>query len=202
MNFFHQAAFLKSAPSSRFLPPDEGIEVAFVGRSNAGKSTTLNRLTGRTIARTSKTPGCTQMINVFTLDETRRLIDLPGYGFAQVSIKTKQTWQKSMQDYLQERQSLRGIVLIMDCRHPLKPLDIQMLEWASSGQNLRIHVVLSKSDKISRLQLKSTLLQTTSFCQSLSDSISVQTFSGLKKEGIETLVETLLSWYEVVPTIP
>ena len=116
----HQARFLKSAQNVEQCPPDAGFEVAFAGRSNAGKSSAINRLTGqRTLARTSKTPGRTQLLNFFELDEERRLVDLPGYGYAKVDKNTRQQWQRDLDDYLARRQSLTGLVLLMDIRHPV-----------------------------------------------------------------------------------
>ena len=127
---YRQAQFLTSAAALNQLPPDEGIEVAFAGRSNAGKSTVLNVLTGqRQLARTSKTPGRTQLINLFTLDEHRRLVDLPGYGFAQVPQSVKLRWQETLSQYLEQRDCLKGLILLMDSRHPLQALDLNLLDW-------------------------------------------------------------------------
>lgn len=121
---YQKATFLTSAPDIKALPADTGIEVAFAGRSNAGKSSALNTLTRQNgLARTSKTPGRTQLINTFALAENQRLIDLPGYGFAKVPLAVKEKWQKALSEYLMKRQSLKGIVVLMDIRHPLKDLD-------------------------------------------------------------------------------
>ena len=177
-NPYSQAKFLKSAPRAALLPDDTGYEVAFAGRSNAGKSSALNCLTGiRQLARTSKTPGRTQLINVFTLaDETRRLIDLPGYGYAKVALKVKLDWQKNLAQYLDVRKSLKGLVLLMDVRHPLKELDQSMVDWALARQ-LPVHILLTKADKLSRGQVQNTLLQVRRHYELMKDLITVQAFS-------------------------
>jgi cell division checkpoint GTPase YihA len=157
---FQSAHFIKSAEKLSQCPVDQGLEVAFAGRSNAGKSTALNTLTNqRKLARTSKTPGRTQLINCFGMNvEDRRLIDLPGYGFAKVPVAMKINWQKHMQDYLMNRRSLVGVVLVMDVRHPLKEFDVMMLDWAKSNK-VQVHVLLTKSDKLKRGPAKSAALQ-------------------------------------------
>src|SRR5262245_48745088 len=133
-NPYVKAVFLKSAARVSQLPPDLGYEVAFAGRSNAGKSSALNCLTGiKNLARTSKTPGRTQLINLFQLDEERRLVDLPGYGYAKVAMQVKMDWQQNLAHYLEVRNSLKGLVLLMDIRHPLKDLDKMMVDWALNG---------------------------------------------------------------------
>lgn len=194
INPYAQATFLKSAALVSQLPADEGYEVAFAGRSNAGKSSALNCLTGiKQLARTSKTPGRTQLINLFTIDPTRRLVDLPGYGYAKVSEKIKQEWQQNLAHYLEVRNCLKGLVLLMDIRHPLKELDKMMIDWSMTRQ-LPIHLLLTKSDKLSRGEVKNTLLQVKKVYQS-NPNITVQTFSSLKKEGIENLIEQLNHWF-------
>jgi len=160
---YNRIEFLKSANDKKQLPPDIGAEVAFGGRSNAGKSSALNAITGfKRLARTSKTPGRTQLINFFQLDPQRRLVDLPGYGYAKVPDAIKFHWEKILSEYIMQRQSLKGIVLLMDIRHPLKPLDWQMIEWGLS-QQLPLHILLTKADKLKR-------------------GASVNTFLKLKKE--------------------
>ena len=139
---FQTATFLSSAPSLSKCPPDEGIEVAFAGRSNAGKSTALNTLTkNKKLAKTSKTPGRTQLINFFSLTENQRLVDLPGYGYAKVPLEIKKKWDINLSNYLRYRQSLKGLILMMDCRHPLTRYDRQMLDW-SSQTDINIHICL------------------------------------------------------------
>ena len=195
LNPYSQAKFLKSAPRADQLPADIGYEVAFAGRSNAGKSSALNCLTGiRQLARTSKTPGRTQLINVFTLDdESRRLIDLPGYGYAKVALKVKQDWQKNLAQYLDVRKSLRGLILLMDIRHPLKELDQSMVDWAMDRQ-LPVHILLTKADKLSRGPVKNTVLQVRRHYELMSELITVQSFSSLKKQGIDELITVLNEW--------
>lgn len=196
-NPYQKATFLKSAAKVSQLPEDNGIEVAFAGRSNAGKSSALNCLTGiRQLARASKTPGRTQLINLFTLeDEHRRLVDLPGYGYAKVALHIKQEWQKNLAHYLDVRQSLKGLILLMDIRHPLKDLDQMMIDWAMNRE-LPVHILLTKSDKVSRGQAQSTLLQVRRHYELLKDLISVQSFSSLKKQGVDELIHVLNGWFE------
>ena len=194
-NPYSQAKFLKSAPRADQLPEDSGYEVAFAGRSNAGKSSALNCLTGiRQLARTSKTPGRTQLINVFTLnDESRRLIDLPGYGYAKVALSVKHDWQKNLAHYLDVRKSLRGLVLLMDVRHPLKELDQSMINWALDRQ-LPVHILLTKADKLSRGRVQSTILDVRRHYELVPDLITVQGFSSLKKQGVDELIKVLNTW--------
>lgn len=194
---YTQAIFLKSAARVEQLPADVGYEVAFAGRSNAGKSSALNGLTGiHQLARISKTPGRTQLINLFTLgDDDHRLVDLPGYGYAKVSKHLKQEWQTHLAHYLEVRQSLRGLILLMDIRHPLKTLDEALIDWAIA-QQLPIHLLLTKADKLSRGAAQNVVLQVRQRYDLLQDQVSVQAFSVLKKQGIETLVAVLDRWFE------
>lgn len=195
MNPYAQATFLKSAARTDQLPEDIGYEVAFAGRSNAGKSSALNCLTSiRQLARTSKTPGRTQLINVFNLaDPSRRLIDLPGYGYAKVAMSIKRDWQTNLAHYLNVRQSLRGLVLLMDIRHPLKELDQSMIDWALTRE-LPVHILLTKADKLSRGQAQSTVLQVRRHYELMVDLVSVQSFSSLKKQGVDELIAVLNRW--------
>jgi len=194
-NPYSQAKFLKSAPRADQLPEDSGFEVAFAGRSNAGKSSALNCLTGiRQLARTSKTPGRTQLINVFTLaDETRRLIDLPGYGYAKVALQVKRDWQTNLAHYLDVRQSLKGLILLMDIRHPLKELDQSMIDWALTRQ-LPVHILLTKADKLSRGPAQNTVLQVRRHYALMEHLVTVQAFSSLKKQGVDELIHVLNRW--------
>lgn len=197
-NPYAQATFIKSAAKVEQLPPDEGFEVAFAGRSNAGKSSALNCLTGiRQLARTSKTPGRTQLINLFALDDSRRLIDLPGYGYAKVALSVKQNWQKNLAHYLEVRQCLRGLILLMDCRHPLKELDQMMINW-SLERGLPVHILLTKADKLSRSDNKNAVLMVKKHYQGKDDLISVQSFSSLRREGLDELMQLLNAWYQWV----
>ena len=191
---YQQATFLTSAAKLSQLPPDQGAEVAFAGRSNAGKSSALNVLTNQNrLARTSKTPGRTQLINFFVLDEQRRLVDLPGYGYAKVSEQIKQRWQKTLAEYLETRRCLKGLILLMDIRHPLKDSDLHMLNWAHQA-NLPIHILLTKQDKLSKNAAQATKLKVTKQLQDYGDTITVQTFSSLKKTGIEPLTAVMDGW--------
>jgi len=198
VNPYTQAIFLKSAARVDQLPDDTGFEVAFAGRSNAGKSSALNCLTSnRQLARTSKTPGRTQLINLFTVkDAEHRLVDLPGYGYAKVALQVKVDWQKNLARYLEVRRSLRGLVLLMDIRHPLKELDQMMTDWALNRE-LSVHILLTKCDKLSRSQVQNTVIQVRKHYELLpSDALSVQAFSSTKKQGVDELVRTLNQWFE------
>lgn len=192
---YNDVEFLLSAAKLHQLPADEGIEVAFAGRSNAGKSSALNTITGiKSLARTSKTPGRTQQINVFELDEERRLIDLPGYGYAKVSHSVREHWQKTLAKYLEVRQCLRGLVLMMDIRHPLKPLDVAMLEWANES-DLAVHILLTKADKLKRGAAMSTLLRVKKSLEVYSNETSIQLFSSLKETGVDEAHKKLNEWF-------
>ena len=192
---YQQTSFLTSAPDISALPPDTGIEVAFAGRSNAGKSSALNTLTRQnSLARTSKTPGRTQLINTFRLADEKRLIDLPGYGFAKVSLAVKEKWQKSLGEYLMKRQSLKGLVVLMDIRHPLKDLDQQLIHWAVESQ-LSVLLLLTKADKLSPGPRKKTLLEVREASLAFMGDVTVHTFSSLSKQGLTELEQVLDQWY-------
>lgn len=194
---YRKARFLSSAERLNHAPADEGWEVAFAGRSNAGKSSAINAVTGiGSLARTSKTPGRTQLLNFFTLDEVRRLVDLPGYGFAKAPEALKRRWQNSMGEYFNGRRSLRGLVLVMDVRHPLTDFDAMMLEWCAY-QGLPVHLLLTKADKLKRGPATATLHQVRKAVSNLGELASVQLFSALKKTGIEELQAVLDRWLEV-----
>ncbi|QRN05022.1 YihA family ribosome biogenesis GTP-binding protein [Legionella sp. MW5194] len=196
MNRYSQAVFLKSAARVNQLPDDIGYEVAFAGRSNAGKSSALNCLTGiKQLARTSKTPGRTQLINLFSLDESRRLVDLPGYGYAKVALQVKEDWQKHLAHYLEVRQCLKGLVVVMDCRHPLKELDQMMIDWALDRE-IPVHALLTKADKLNKSEAKNAVAKVKRHYHLLGDLVSVQIFSSLKKEGVDELIARLDNWYE------
>ena len=183
-----------SAPDIGHLKQDGGIEVAFAGRSNAGKSSALNTLTRqKNLARTSKTPGRTQMINIFELDEHRRLVDLPGYGFAQVPLAMKKKWQKSLGEYLQKREQLRGLVVLMDIRHPFKDLDQELIHWAVSAE-LPVLALLTKSDKLKSGKRKAQLLMAREAAMAFCGDVTVHTFSSLNKQGLPDLEQILSMW--------
>lgn len=193
---FNKAAFTISAPSIRQCPADEGAEVAFAGRSNAGKSSAINTLTNnKKLARTSKTPGRTQQINFFDLNPEQRIVDLPGYGFAKVPKGMKDEWQRNLSEYLRERQCLKGLVLMMDVRHPLQEYDTMMLNWALDAE-MPVHILLTKADKLKRGPAQSTLLKVRKHVNEagFGDLVSVQTFSSLKRAGVDTLKAKLVDW--------
>ena len=197
LNPFRNASFLTSAAKVSQCPEDIGIEVAFAGRSNAGKSSALNCVTdNKTLARTSKTPGRTQLINFFQLDEQRRLVDLPGYGYAKVSEKIKETWQKSLAEYIESRQALKGLILLMDIRHPLKPLDEMILHFAIESQ-IKTHILLTKADKVNQQSKSLAVRQVQQTYQLSEELVSVQAFSSTKKTGLKQLLAVLAEWYEM-----
>lgn len=190
---YSHARFMLSIPDPQQAPPDAGYEVAFAGRSNAGKSSALNALTQRkSLARTSKTPGRTQHLVFFELDGERRLVDLPGYGFAKVPEKVRRHWGLAMETYLSGRESLRGLVLMMDVRHPLTDFDKQMLQWCQHA-GMPVHILLTKADKLKRGPAMSTLLKVQ---KTLAEqhNVSVQLFSALKHTGVEQARAVLDSW--------
>jgi GTP-binding protein len=194
---FKRAKFLLSAPTLRQCPQDSGCEVAFAGRSNAGKSSAINTLTdNKNMARTSKTPGRTQLINYFEVGQDKRLVDLPGYGYAKVPRAVKAKWDHHLAEYLQLRQSLVGLILLMDIRHPLQDYDQQMLNWAAQAA-LPVHILLTKADKLKRGPAKSSLLAVDKRLRDMDPGytlLSVQIFSSLKKIGLEELERQLNNW--------
>jgi len=190
-----KATFTISAPDIRKLPEDNGIEVAFAGRSNAGKSSALNTLTNQKgLARTSKTPGRTQLINVFEIGNNKRLIDLPGYGFAKVPLEMKKKWQAALGEYLEKRQSLKGLVVLMDIRHPLKDLDMDLIEWAVDG-DLPVLALLTKCDKLSLGKRSTEVLKVKKVLDALNGNVRVQAFSSLKRTGSEQADTIICDWF-------
>jgi len=190
-----KATFTISAPDIRKLPEDTGIEVAFAGRSNAGKSSALNTLTNqRGLARISKTPGRTQLINVFEIADNKRLIDLPGYGFAKVPLEMKKKWQKALGEYLEKRESLKGLVVLMDIRHPLKDLDRDLIEWAVDSE-LPVLALLTKCDKLSQGKRSAEVLKVKKILAELNGDIKVQAFSSLKRTGSEQADTVICNWF-------
>ncbi|WP_291969901.1 ribosome biogenesis GTP-binding protein YihA/YsxC [Candidatus Symbiopectobacterium sp.] len=193
--------FVTSAPDIRHLPADSGIEVAFAGRSNAGKSSALNTLTNqKSLARTSKTPGRTQLINLFEVTDGVRLVDLPGYGYAEVPEEMKRNWQKALGEYLQKRACLQGLVVLMDIRHPLKDLDQQMIEWAVDV-DLPVLILLTKSDKLASGVRKEQLNAVREAVLAFGGDIQVEAFSSLKKEGVDKLRKKLDLWFNTRPSV-
>lgn len=199
---YRQAHYTISATQLSELPSDIGIEVAFAGRSNAGKSSAINTISGnKSLARTSKTPGRTQMINFFNLDEGRALVDLPGYGYAKVPEKMKIRWQQTLGKYLETRQALRGLMLMMDIRHPLKEFDIQMISWANHA-NLSVHILLTKSDKLKRGAAMATMHTVNAELKKRNLEASAQLFSSLKNTGKDEAIQKLDSWFLVDEETP
>mgnify|MGYP003385319107 FL=1 len=192
---YRQAHYTISATQLSELPSDAGIEVAFAGRSNAGKSSAINTITDqKSLARISKTPGRTQMINFFALDDERALVDLPGYGYAKVPEKMKIRWQQTLGKYLETRKSLRGLMLMMDIRHPLKEFDLQMVSWANNAK-LDVHILLTKSDKLKNGAAMATLHKVNSELEKRELTATVQLFSSLKRTGKETAIAKLDEWF-------
>ncbi|SUT87908.1 ribosome biogenesis GTP-binding protein YsxC [[Actinobacillus] rossii] len=192
---YHKTHFLTSAANITQLPADTGVEIAFAGRSNAGKSTALNALTNqKNLARTSKTPGRTQLINLFEVEPQYKLVDLPGYGYAAVPEQMKLQWQKSLGEYLQKRHCLRGVVILMDIRHPLKDLDQQMIEWAVSS-DLPVLLLLTKADKLSQSARSKTVKMAREAILPFQGDIQVEPFSALSKLGIDRVATKLDSWF-------
>ncbi|TVM06630.1 ribosome biogenesis GTP-binding protein YihA/YsxC [Vreelandella aquamarina] len=190
------ARFLTSAPTLAQCPEDSGTEVAFAGRSNAGKSSAINALTHqKALARTSRTPGRTQLINYFGLmnGTSQRLVDLPGYGYAKVPEAVKLEWQHHLAGYLRGRHTLRGLVLLMDVRHPLTEFDQMMLGFADERE-MPVHILLTKADKLKKGPANASLQKVRSQLREWEDLVSVQLFSALKKDGITTLSQRLDQW--------
>ena len=196
---WRQARFLTGARELGQLPADTGLEVAFAGRSNAGKSSLVNVLTEqKALARTSKAPGRTRELNFFALDveARRRLVDLPGYGYAKVPDAVRLAWQQSLARYLQARESLQGVVVIMDVRHPLTAHDRTLLELLAPRE-LPLHLVLTKADKLSRGRAAATLLAVQREAQGMAAEVTAQLFSALKRQGLDVLRARLGGWLEV-----
>ena len=192
-HYYQQASFLQSATTRKTMPAESGLEIAFAGRSNAGKSSVINRVCSqKSLARTSKTPGRTQLINFFQLQDANFLVDLPGYGYAKVPEAIKLEWQKFIEAYLTQRSTLRGMVLVMDIRHPMTDYDQAMLRWARNRM-LPVHVLLNKSDKLTRGAGMNVLLQVRKM---LADNgvASVQTFSALNRQGLDECWSVLDKW--------
>jgi GTP-binding protein len=188
--------FIKGAYTLKQLPDDTGVEVAFAGRSNVGKSSILNTLAGvKSLARTSKTPGRTQEINFFDLGNDKRLVDLPGYGYAKVSEAKQRHWAETLGKYLISRQSLAGVILLMDIRHPLKEFDRNMVHWCTEAE-LPVYVILNKSDKLSRGKAGASLLDVK---RKLSEFPieGIQLFSSLKRTGVDDALQQLCHWLDL-----
>ncbi|MDD9891183.1 MAG: ribosome biogenesis GTP-binding protein YihA/YsxC [Gammaproteobacteria bacterium] len=191
---FNQSHFVTSAASLKDCPADSLAEVAFAGRSNAGKSSAINTLCNQSrLARISKTPGRTQLINFFKIEDSKYLVDLPGYGFAKVPLAVKNKWQFELEQYLRKREALVGLVLLSDSRHPLKEFDRMMIDWAVQSQ-LPLHLLLTKADKLKRGAAQNTLLKVKRELENL-DQVSVQLFSSLKNTGVDEARKQIAVWY-------
>ena len=192
----HRAEYIDSVHTRSQLPPDEGVEVAIAGRSNAGKSSLINRLCRqKSLAKTSRTPGRTRQLVFFRLDEQRHLVDLPGYGYARVSGDLKRHWKGLIQSYLDRRQALIGLVVVMDIRHPLKDSDIELIEWAGS-RGLALHLVLTKADKLGRGKQNEALMK---LRKQIDERVGVQLFSATSGQGLAELESVMIEWLSQVP---
>ena len=197
-NIFSNTRFLLSGFSLKDLPEDQGIEIAFCGRSNSGKSSVLNALAkNKKLAKTSKTPGRTQAINIFCLDEQkmRRIADLPGYGFAKVSKKTQKEWARFITDYLNFRKSLKGLVIIMDIRHPFKESDLALIDWCHQTDTPLL-ILLNKSDKFSTSKVKEEVKKANSAIKEMNLVGQAIAFSSKKSIGVKGLTDSLMDWFD------
>lgn len=196
-NHYRSAEFLLSVNNWSQLPDDNAIEVAFAGRSNAGKSSAINTISDiKSLCRTSKTPGRTQMINYFSIAPTRHLVDLPGYGYAKVPLSVKQHWQILLERYLIERSSLKGVMMIMDVRRPLTEYDCLMLQWCQKA-GMPAHILLTKADKFKRGAAQNILLNVQRTLKTDYPGTTVQLFSALKKTGVDEAREVLNNWFHL-----
>ena len=195
-DYYRRARFLVSAARLEQAPPDTGFEVAFAGRSNAGKSSAINALCGQKgLARTSKTPGRTQLLNFFALDDDHRLVDLPGYGYAAVAASIRAEWQGAVAPYIERRRSLKGLVVLTDIRHPLRDLDLQLVDWAGH-LGRPVHVLLTKADKLGRGKAAATLLAARKTLADYPQAPTAQLFSAVAGQGIEALAGVLDGWLQ------
>ncbi|MDX1796612.1 MAG: ribosome biogenesis GTP-binding protein YihA/YsxC [Hydrogenovibrio sp.] len=191
---YQKAHYLKSAPDLAHCPEDIGYEVAFAGRSNAGKSSALNVITSqKSLARTSKTPGRTQMINFFSCDDQHKLVDLPGYGYAKVNLNVKQAWEAGLSAYIEQRQALKGMILLMDSRMPPTDIDLVMLEWTESI-GLPVHILLTKADKLKKGPAQANLLKLKKMLKEEFPHATAQLFSSLKRQGLDQVWQKLDEW--------
>lgn len=196
MSLFRHAVFEISVAKPQDLPPATGPEIAFAGRSNAGKSSAINTLAGHTrLAFVSKTPGRTQLINLFRLRNGAALVDLPGYGYADVPLPVRKQWQGLLEHYLTRRQELAGLVMIMDARRPLTELDRQMINWfGPTGKP--IHCLLTKADKLTKQEQTKILREVLAEVEGSGSQITAQLFSSLKKTGMEEAEKVIGAWLD------
>lgn len=191
---YQKTHYLTSAVDEAGLPHDSGVEVAFIGRSNAGKSSAINTIVGlKGLARTSKTPGRTQMINYFAIDENHHLVDLPGYGYAKVPRPIQERWTENINNYLKNRKSLRGLILVMDIRHPLQESDEQLLQWALN-YNVPVHALLTKADKLTRQAMIKMLRDVKEALDPL-PNVTCSAFSSQNRYGLDEIHELLEKWF-------
>ena len=198
---YQKAQYLKSVPTLALCPEEITHEVAFAGRSNAGKSSALNVITSqKSLARTSKTPGRTQLINFFPVDEHRALVDLPGYGFAKVGVKMKQTWEAGLTEYIEQRTALKGLILLVDARMEPTEIDLVMLDWTAQI-GLPVHVLLTKADKLKKGPAKQSLMRMQKLIRADYPHATVQLFSSLKRDGLQQVWNQLDEWMEYASPI-
>ena len=196
-DWFRSTEFLLSCQTPAQLPHDSGREVAFAGRSNAGKSSAINAITGQKgLARASKTPGRTRLLNFFTLDAEHRLVDLPGYGYAEVARAEKERWQEALAYYLEERRSLAGVILVMDARHPLTDFDTQLLTWAQAAA-LAVYILLTKADKFGRGAAAAQLRTVQTALRAQFPGVDAQLFSAIDGQGVDTARAHIAAWLEL-----
>lgn len=192
---YNKTTFLLSATELKQLPADNGSEVALIGCSNAGKSSAINAIANiKNLARTSKTPGRTQTINVYTLTEQHRLVDLPGYGYTKAPASVSKRWTEKVNEYLQKRRCLKGLILVMDIRHPLKDQDQRIIAWAVQCE-LPLHILLTKTDKLSRTAALQVLQQLQQKITPFKKLVTVQLFSSHSKQGLEEAHQKLTTWF-------
>lgn len=194
LSYFQRARFLLGAQHVDSMPPDRGFEVAFVGRSNSGKSSSINAIVGRrALARASRTPGRTQQINFFDLGDDRRLVDLPGYGYAEVPDRLRQEWRPLIEAYLEGRRSLCGLILTADCRRTLDDLELMIIDWCQP-RRMPVHILLTKSDKLSRGAGHKALHAWRRGLPADASSVSVQLFSSMNRDGVDEARDKVLAW--------
>jgi GTP-binding protein len=197
MTVFNNARLLRTVAELSQLPPPSGYEVAFAGRSNAGKSSAINTLTRRRkLAYVARQPGKTRTIQLFEIAPDRLLVDLPGYGYAKVSESLRRQWGRLVDGYLAQREALRGLVLIMDVRHPLTPLDQQLLAWFAPRQ-LPVHILLTKADKLSGNRARAALQQVQQWATASGMECSVQLFSSLAGTGVDCARAVIAGWLDL-----